>query len=122
VNKWDERNFVTPPVRLRLSLGKQKATSMTVNRSLTAMSTAGILPPIVSASSSGKLEDGRYQSPRHSGCSLFLSQDMVLRILGTTWTIPPTMSPTTATGGGNENVNLRLSGSRPESGDSGVEI
>lgn len=90
MNKWDERNFVTPRVRLRLSLGKQKATSMTVNRSLTTMSTAGILLPIVSASSSEKLEDGPgyYRSPRHSDCSLFLSQDTVLLILGTTSTIP----------------------------------
>jgi hypothetical protein len=39
-------------------LGEQKATSMTVNRNLTTMSTAGLLLPIASASSSGKLEDG----------------------------------------------------------------
>ena len=34
----------------------------------------------------------------------------------------PTMAPTTPTNGGNKNVNLGWGGSRPESGDSGVEI
>ena len=39
-------------------LGVQKATSTTVNRNLMTTSTDGILPPIATASSSGKLEDG----------------------------------------------------------------
>ena len=111
------------------------------------MTTAGILLPITSASSSGNLEDGpgHYQhrnrthslpfpqsrtqsqsqsqtvseTTSHSDCNPFLPQDTVQRISGTTST--PTTSPTTTTGGGGENVNLRWDGSRPESGDNGVE-
>ena len=138
-------------------------TATTVNRNLTTMSTAGLLLPIASASSSvgsGRLEDGPGQyehrnpslpfsqsqsqpqplvsphplpqaqlqsqqlqsqpvseAPSLSERSPFLPQDTAQRILGTTSNI----SPTTTTGGGNENVDLRWGGSRPESGDSGVE-
>jgi hypothetical protein len=134
---------------------------MTANLNLTTMSTAGILLPIASASSSGNLEDGpgHYQhrnrtpslpfsqsqvsphppsqarsqsqqsqsqpvseAPSRSNGNLFLPQDMAQRILGTTSTISATNSPTVTTGGGSENANSRLGGSRPESGDSGVEI
>ena len=140
-------------------LGKQKATSTTTNRNLTTLSTAGVVLPITSASSSGRLEDEprHYQSPslpfpqtqtqsqplvspnplpqaqlqcqqsqsqpvpEASDPSLFLPQDTVQRVLGST--TPTTTSTTTTTiSGGNESVNLRWDGSRPESGESGVEI
>ena len=125
-------------------------------------STAGLLPPIASASNTGKLDDGPghfqhpnrapslpfpqpqsqsqtlnvsqhplpqaqlqhqqsqsqpvSEAPSHSDRSLFLPQDTVQRILGTSSTMSPTSTPTTTTESGNENVNLRWGSSRPDDG------
>ena len=72
------------PVRVFVSSSRQtKAISMTMNRNLTTMSTAGLLLPIAPASSSEKLEDGpgHYQHLNRTPSLPFLNPRPNLNLL-----------------------------------------